>query len=541
MDLDKKNKIYRVVMLILITSAITFMITTIGLYNYYTNTKEGNIKLLNSSLEMSEVADNTTTRMEILKLYLEENYIGTLDEEKMIQSAMKGYVAGLEDEYTEYLTKEEYEELMIDVTGNFVGIGIYMSKYENGDVVVLAPIEGSPAEEAGLQTGDIIVTVNGEECNTLSLEEVANKIKGEEGTFVKLKILRGEETIEIEVERKTVVIQDSSSEVLDGNIGYIQLITFDEKCTENVEKYLDEFETKGINKVILDLRDNTGGIVTEATGLAELFIKKGDTIMITHNKGENKSVIKSENLNTKDIELVVLVNEMSASASEILTGALKDNKVATIIGTTTYGKGVIQEIVPMFEGALKITTDDYSTELNESYASDMANYKRDLARFKTDRAYFEDSTNPKWIYTNTGTTFQGKYSNERIPFKYYFAQGGNFNIQSTTNADKINNDEKAPIVGYSVYSYKSANSPYSYTSGTTMKYNPDKITESNPIKIADGKMAGTVIENTAVYVELTFTVETFPGFAGLMDIKDAGKQQVTVSRLIDIELNEEYN
>ena len=187
-----------------------------------------------------------------------------------------------------------------------------------------------------------------------------------------------------------------------------------------------------------------------------------------------------------------------------------------------------------------ITTDDYSTELNESYASDMANYKRDLARFKTDRAYY-DSGKSKWIYTNTGTTFQGKYSNERIPFKYYFAQGGNFDIQSTTNADKINNNEKAPIVGYSVYSYKSANSPYSYTSGTTMKYNPGKITESNPIKISGGKMDGTVIENTAVYVELTFTVKTFPGFAGLMDIKDAGKQQVTVSRLIDIELNEEYN
>ena len=375
MDSERKNIVYKSIMLVLITAMLTFMLTTIGIYNYFTKTDKGVKHILDviiqdeNEIVAKEEAGNTIdtvdlqTKLSIIKAYLNNKYIGELNEEDMIQSAIKGYVKGLGDDYTEYLTKSEYEELLVNVTGDFVGIGIYMTKDNNGNVIVIAPIEDSPAEEAGLQTGDIITKVNGEECYDIDLDVVSNKIKGEEGTKVKLELVRDGEILEKEVERRHVVIKDSKAEVLEGNIGYIQLITFDENSAANVEKYLDEFEAKGINKVILDLRDNTGGIVTEAISLCELFVKKDDIIMKSYDKAKIETVVKSKNQNPRDVKLILLVNEMSASASEITTGALKDNKVATVIGTTTYGKGVMQEIMPIFNktAGLKLTTEEFLT------------------------------------------------------------------------------------------------------------------------------------------------------------------------------------
>ena len=368
METEKKRVIYKSIMLVLITAMITFMITSIGIYNYFTKTEEGKEHVVSVVLQDEQTLplidySALQQRLSLIKAYLGQKYIGELDEEDMLQGAIKGYVAGLEDEYTEYLTQSEYEELMISVTGDFVGIGIYMTKDTQGNIIILLPIEGSPAEEAGLQTGDIIVKVDGEECQGMDIDLVSNKIKGEEGSRVKLEILRDGNLIEQEVERRTVVIKDSDSEVLEGNIGYIQLITFDEESAANVEKYIEDFQAQGINKVILDLRDNTGGMVTEAIELCELFIAKDNIIMKSYNKTNAEKIVKSSNNNIKDVELVVLVNEMSASASEIVTGALKDNKVATIIGTTTYGKGVMQEIMTIFggEAALKLTTEEFFT------------------------------------------------------------------------------------------------------------------------------------------------------------------------------------
>lgn len=375
MSSERKNIVYKSIMLVLITIMLTFMLTTIGIYNYFTKTDKG-VKhildvLIQDENEVIEKAEEGTpktvgdlqTKLNLIKAYLNSKYIGELNEEEMQQSAIKGYVNGLGDEYTEYLTKSEYEELLVNVTGDFVGIGIYMTKDNNGNVIVIAPIEDSPAEAAGLQTGDIITKVNGEDCYDIDLDIVSTKIKGEEGTKVKLEILRNGEKIEKEVERKHVVIKDSKSQILEGNIGYIQLITFDENSALNVEKYLDEFDQKGIKKVILDLRDNTGGIVTEAISLCELFVQKDDIIMKSYDKSKKETITKSRKENNRDIELVLLVNEMSASASEITTGALKDNKAATVIGTTTFGKGVMQEILPIFNNTagLKLTTEEFFT------------------------------------------------------------------------------------------------------------------------------------------------------------------------------------
>lgn len=369
MNIDKKNRVYKSIMLILITIMITFMITTIGIYNYFTKTDKGVEHILDVIIQKEPKsvaeADSGTlqTRLDIIKAYLEKKYIGELNEEDMLQGAIKGYVNGLGDEYTEYLTKSEYEELLVNVTGDFVGIGIYMTKDKNGNVIIIQPMEDSPAEEAGLETGDIISKINGEECTEMDLDLVSTKIKGEEGTKVKLEIIREDEIIEKEVERRHVAIKDSKSEILDGNIGYIQLITFDENSASKVENYLNDFKKQGIDKVILDIRDNTGGIVTEAISLCEIFLKKDDIIMKSYNREKEETIVKSKNENPSDVKLILLVNEMSASASEITTGALKDNKAATIIGTTTYGKGVMQEVMPIFnnKAGLKLTTEEFFT------------------------------------------------------------------------------------------------------------------------------------------------------------------------------------
>ena len=204
MNFEKKNNIYKSIMLITVTALITFLITAIGMYNYYVKTENGLAKAL-----VTTETNSIDTKIQLIRKYLDESYLGEItDEEKLSEYAVKGYVAGLGDEYTEYLTKDEYEQLMVDVNGNYVGIGIYMAqdKYEN--VVILLPIEGSPAGEAGLKTGDIITKVNGEECTGMDLTLVANKVKGEEGTTVDLEISRDGGIINKTIERRTVQIKE---------------------------------------------------------------------------------------------------------------------------------------------------------------------------------------------------------------------------------------------------------------------------------------------------------------------------------------------
>jgi len=359
---NKKNKVYKIVMLVLITVIVTFMVTSIGMYNYFINTKDGKIESLVKYIEISENTENLNEKLEVVKQKLEEKYIGELNIENMNEMAIKGYVAGLEDAYTEYLTEEEYSELMVSVTGDYVGIGIYMYQdVSTGEIVVIMPIEGSPAEEAGILPYDVIVSINGESCAEMDAEVASSKIKGEEGTSVELEILRNGEIIKQSIERRTVIIPDSRAEVIADGIGYVELVTFDVGCTDNVKKYLSDFQNKGIKKVIIDLRSNTGGVVTEAITFAELFVDKGDVIMRSYDSKGEETVVKSTAKENINMEIVLLVNEYSASATEIVSAALQENDAATIVGVKTYGKGVMQEVLPIFDGALKVTVQEFKT------------------------------------------------------------------------------------------------------------------------------------------------------------------------------------
>jgi len=359
MDFDKKNNIYKIVMTVLVTAIITFIATSILLYNYYFKTENGLVKTL-----VTAETSNLDTKVKLIKKYIDKFYLGEINEEKMAESAIKGYVSGLGDQYTEYLTKDEYEELLIDVNGDYVGIGIYMTQDKNGNAVVLLPIEGSPAEEVGLKAGDIITKVNGEDCIGMDLSLVANKVKGEEGTTVDLEILRKDEFINKTITRRTVKIKTIESKVLDNNIGYIEMLAFDTGCSSDIEKILNDYMSKGIKSIIIDLRDNGGGVVSEATDIADLFLNKDSNIMIEINNKGTSEITKSEKnpIIKSDIKVIVLANENSASASEILIGALKDNNIAQVVGTTTFGKGVMQELVPVSSGgALKLTIKEFCT------------------------------------------------------------------------------------------------------------------------------------------------------------------------------------
>ena len=354
---SKAQKIYKIVMLIIITALITSLVTIIVVNEKFASAI--NIKNIASG-------DGTTgieTALSSIRSILEDEYIGELDDEQMLEMAIKGYVAGVGDQYTVYYTPEEMNQEYDTAIGNYVGIGIYMIvNYEEGTITVVEPMEGSPAEKAGLLAGDIITKVEGEEITPENVNEMSNKIKGEEGTKVKLEIKRKEEIKEVEVERKKIEVSHIDSKMLEDNIAYIKISDFDGGTAKEFKENYETLKGQGAKSLIIDLRDNGGGVVDEAIDILEMICDKDSTLLIETDKDGNETVTKSEKNPTIDVPIKVLVNENTASASEILAGALKDNNKATIIGTKTYGKGVIQTLMRLSDGSgLKVTTAEYCT------------------------------------------------------------------------------------------------------------------------------------------------------------------------------------
>lgn len=357
MDSEKRQRIYKTIMLVILTALLTFLITTVVLYRHMKDNGETKYILVNN--QDSSISGDISKYRAIIDQY----FLGEIDEQKLRDGAIKGYIEGLGDEYSQYITKDEYADFEANVMGNYVGIGIYMAVYKNSDeIVIISPMKESPAEKAGLQSGDIITKVDGITYTGDELDTASSKIKGEEGTTVSLEIKRGEETFTVDIVRQKVIVNPVTSEVLEGNVGYIGLVSFDEDCSIEFKQKYEELVSKGIKSLIIDLRNNGGGLVKEALTIADYIVPEGKDLLITVNKKENETVEKATKKPIVTVPVVVLVNENSASASEILAGALKDNECATIIGTKTYGKGVIQEILKLTDGsALKLTTEEYYT------------------------------------------------------------------------------------------------------------------------------------------------------------------------------------
>ncbi len=356
---EKKSlKIKYIIITIVVAIFVAVIASEATLYYYNSNT----LKKVEASSDAKQNINVIAENLKNFREYIDEYYIGDIDETKLLDETIKGYINGLGDEYSEYMTKEEWEDFQADALGNYVGIGIYMSVDENNNVVVVSPIKDTPAEQAGLKAGDVIVNVDDESVLGTSSDVVSSKIKGVEGTKVKLTVLRDTEYLDFEIERKAIKVYHVESKMLENNIGYISLLTFDEGCADEFKEAYNKVKSEGAQKIILDLRNNTGGLVNEALSIADMILPKNNKILITVNSKGDKEISESENDPIVDTDLVVLVNEYSASASEILVGALKDNQRAKVVGTKTYGKGVIQSVFMLQDGsALKLTVEEYYT------------------------------------------------------------------------------------------------------------------------------------------------------------------------------------
>lgn len=345
---SKKHEILKLIIAIIVTAVITYFCTiTITLKSYLSGT------------DMTYLS----TKLSLIKQKLESIYIYDIDEEKMIESAIKGYVKGIDDKYTQYLTTEEMNSLIEDTEGNYVGIGVYLvNNTADNTILIVGVIKDSVAEQVGIKAGDIIKKVDGVEYKGEQLDQATDVLKGEEGTDVNVTIIRDSEEKELKIKRSNIKIKSVYSEMKSDNIGYIQISSFNEGTSEEFKDAYENLKKDNLSGLIIDLRNNGGGLVSESLNVAETMVEKGKTLLITANKENKEEIKKSKETPIVDVPVTVLINQNTASASEILAGILRDDCNYKIIGTTSYGKGVIQTIYSFTDGSgLKITSEEYFT------------------------------------------------------------------------------------------------------------------------------------------------------------------------------------
>lgn len=318
-------------------------------------------RLSNSSVSpVSKDLPNDLNYKDVEELYdrLRISYDGQLKEKELIEGLKEGLVNATGDQYTKYLTPEEAKEFNGELNGTFSGIGARLMEDKNKMVMVETPLPGYPAEKSGLRARDVIIEINGEPAHDISLSEAVDKIRGESGSKVKLDILRNnKERLSFNITRETISIPSVESKILDKNIGYMQVARFDETTGSLAKKAAQNFKDAKVRGVILDLRNNPGGLLDSAVSLSGLWLANGKKVLQEKRDGV---VIKTYDSSgpaiLNDIPTIVLVNEGSASASEITAGALKDNGVATLLGAKTFGKGSVQKLDELPNGGvLKVT------------------------------------------------------------------------------------------------------------------------------------------------------------------------------------------
>ena len=296
-----------------------------------------------------------------LENIIEEDFYQEVSEDDLIDGALKGLFEGLDDPYSQYYTADEFESLKEQTSGSFVGIGVYIGvSSENNKITIISPIEGSPAEQVGIKSGDIVVKVDGESIESKTVDEVIKQIKGKENTKVNLTVEREGKELSFDITRQTIVTKSVSNEVKNNDIGYLRITSFDEHTYDEFKENLSELESKGIKGLVIDLRDNPGGLLDVCVDIADDLIGKG-TIVYTKDNSGNEEYYKSD-ANELNMPIAVLINGGSASASEILTAALVDNGKAIAIGETSFGKGLVQSVKGLKDGTgYKLTTAQYFT------------------------------------------------------------------------------------------------------------------------------------------------------------------------------------
>ena len=345
----KQIRLFTCIGITALFSALTFTGTVLFMQYHYRRTAE----------KFERLAD--------LDSYVQENFYTEYDEETLIDSMLKGYVSGLGDRYSHYMTPEEYNALMTKEAGKTIGIGVTVKQTETHFLEVIEVQENSPAQKAGIQAGDIFTKVENENIAELGYEEAVEQVKGEEGTTVHLTLERKGKEQEVSIVREAFDVQTVAGELLDGHIGYIQISSFRENTVEQFEKELDELLKAGADSLLFDVRNNGGGLLSALEKILDPLLPEGDIATATYQGGKTQVVVKSD-AKELNLPMVVLVNGNSASAAELFSASLRDFRGAKLVGTQTFGKGIMQVTAKMEDGGgLTLTVATYQTTKSECY------------------------------------------------------------------------------------------------------------------------------------------------------------------------------
>lgn len=317
---------------------------------------------------LSQENQKHMAQMEAMKELIDENFLFDYDEKQLYDGSLKGMFENLKDPYTAYYTKDEFDKLMESVNGKYAGIGVAVQASDEGYIKAISVFDESPAKKAGIEVGDYITKVDGESYSADQLEEAVSKIRGNVGEKVKITVLRKNdkdkaEEKEIEVERADVKVDTVDSKVVekDGNsVGYIKIKEFEDVTKEEFAKELKSLKDQNVDGIVMDLRNNPGGSLDVCLAIADTFLEEGVIVSTVDKKG--KEIVENSDKEMDKTPMTVLINENSASASEILAGAFKDRGRAKIIGKTSFGKGIVQKLFPLEDGSgVKITISEYFT------------------------------------------------------------------------------------------------------------------------------------------------------------------------------------
>lgn len=294
-------------------------------------------------------------------------YDGNINDTDLVEGAIKGMTSALKDPYTVFMNKKEFDEFNTQTEGNYSGVGLQVQSKDD-NIVVADVFEESPAKQGGILPKDIIEKVNGTEVTGKELDRAVTLMKGKEGTEVTLTIYRENKgTFDVKIKRAKINLVTVKGEMIDSDIGYIQVTMFDENTAKNFTSKLQELKNKGMKSLIIDLRGNPGGLLDECVDMVSNFVPKDKVIVSTIDKYKNKKEYKSKGGVAEGLPITILTNEGTASASEIFSGAVRDYKIGTLVGEKTFGKGVVQTILDTGEGtALKVTVSKYYTPNGEN-------------------------------------------------------------------------------------------------------------------------------------------------------------------------------
>lgn len=313
---------------------------------------------------LGKSTSSTMSKMNQLKYYIDKYFMEDVKEDQISEGIYKGMFEGLQDPYSCYYTKEEYASLLEDSNGVYCGIGATVAQDpQTGVIYIVTSLKGGAAKEAGIKTGDIIEKVAGKEVTEKDLSEVVSMMKGKEGTKVKVQfyLSKTKEHKTFQLERKQIEVPTVEYK-MDGKIGYIAISTFDAPTDEQFIQAIKNLEKKGMEGLIIDLRNNGGGMLESVVNMLDYMLPKGSTIVSTKDKNGKGETYTAKSESSFKLPLTVLINGNTASASEVFSGAIKDYEMGQLVGTTSFGKGIVQSVIPLKDGtAIKITTSKYYT------------------------------------------------------------------------------------------------------------------------------------------------------------------------------------